>query len=734
MPSKISVIVPVYNVEKYLAQCLESLSRQTLSDLEIICVEDCSTDNSYEVLKTAALKDPRISIVKNKVNQGLSACRNIGIEQCTSPYMMFLDSDDEYDETMCEKMAKAMDESNADVGICGVEIVYEDFANQTKSDEDYFANPNPGVYMLTRSMIGAIKNVVAWNKIYRASLIKENNIRFPEGRYFESYPFWGEICSVAQMITILPEKLYRYRRRAGGIMSSTFNKTDYRSADYVYSILEYRDWLIKNNLYKENLWNFWRLFLFCSSAALNYSKDKKHKEWIISLIKESIPDNSYERAGLGRVSIRALRLLASGNVTKKVNFFGPFNICRNIYSVTFGIGNLNLFCKQYGAGTTLSIFNIPIVQKRFYYGKFLLLLLKKIPLWVKYYDKNVLKIDFCRLLTSVIPKSHIGFKQKLETDISFCLFASNVKVKLHTNSFCELPIDNTNLLRELRQLGRFCFIPNPGNLGDCLIASATYDFFEKNKLGYYLYEKGQRPDTVVYGGGGIWVKDLYSKTFRPFLKVMSKARRIIILPSSIADCEELVQILDERFVVFCREEKSYNYLLDKNTGARIYLDHDMALRASSDVLKAEFKVIPQRIVLLKKVISILRSRMKDPAVLTRTDVEGQGNYPFLFDLSNTFGSRTMRKDDVSFATLLMLSFVDNFSEVITDRLHVGIAAAKMGKKVYLLDNNYGKLSGVYRHSLKSLKNVQLIDTFPDTKSSSPIRIGQNVTILLRSCL
>ena len=103
---KISIIVPIFNVEKYLKQCLSSLQKQTLKEIEIICVEDKSTDKSLEILKSCQLFDDRIKIIQNSKNSGLSTSRNIGIDNSQAPYVMFLDSDDYLAEDACEKLYK----------------------------------------------------------------------------------------------------------------------------------------------------------------------------------------------------------------------------------------------------------------------------------------------------------------------------------------------------------------------------------------------------------------------------------------------------------------------------------------------------------------------------------------------------------------------------------------------------------------------------------------------------
>ena len=119
--SKVSVIIPVYNTEKYLKSCLDSVINQTLSDIEIICINDGSTDNSLDILEEYANKDDRIKIINQK-NQGVSEARNNGIKLAKSDYFILLDSDDSIENTICEKSYNAIVKNNADINIIGFNI------------------------------------------------------------------------------------------------------------------------------------------------------------------------------------------------------------------------------------------------------------------------------------------------------------------------------------------------------------------------------------------------------------------------------------------------------------------------------------------------------------------------------------------------------------------------------------------------------------------------------------
>ena len=288
---------------------------------------------------------------------------------------------------------------------------------------------------------------------------------------------------------------------------------------------------------------------------------------------------------------------------------------------------------------------------------------------------------------------------------------------LDTSSFHSLTLDDYNILNELQNSGKFTYIPNSGNLGDMLIAAATLQFFDAHHLPYVMYHEATSFDTIVYGGGGPWVSD-YENSYTKLFPIFAKAKKIIILPSSFYKCDKLINILDERFVLFCREKQSYSYLQAAETKAKIILDHDMALRMRKDILKPDNLSISYADVHLVQMIKPLLSGQCDVGYFLRDDCEKK-THPTVRNCKNDMdlsafggGSYLSSRDHIFFSAMLMLSVVDSVKTVVTDRLHVGIASVLMGKNVYLLDNSYKKISNVYENSLKNLDNVFMCSDFP----------------------
>ena len=221
---KISVIVPVYNVEKYLFQCIESIIGQTFSDIEIICVNDGSTDSSREILVQYAQKDSRIKIVDKK-NGGLSSARNAGLNVATGEFISFIDSDDWIDETMLEKLYKNITMLNTDISICAVHQ-FDEIKQEIDDSCEYFTlgyfnedfDNRVFSYIDTKDFLMNVC-VMAWNKLYRKSFIDECQAEFPDGLIFEDGPFFFSIFFKTKRVSIVRDFLYYYRiNRSGSIL------------------------------------------------------------------------------------------------------------------------------------------------------------------------------------------------------------------------------------------------------------------------------------------------------------------------------------------------------------------------------------------------------------------------------------------------------------------------------------------------------------------------------------
>jgi len=221
---KVSVIIPVYNTEKYLRECLDSVVNQTLKDIEIICIDDGSTDNSLNILKEYASKDNRFVILEQK-NQGAGAARNKGLEIAKGEYLSFLDSDDYFESNMLEKMYNSVILNNTDIAICQ----YSEHNMQTNKER--ILGYDEKVYsMLLDNKKEYCDNVyklcppVPWNKLYRKSYIVGNNIKFQETIIANDVYFFLIAFALTTSISVVPDRLIIYRKFRKDALTEIRNK------------------------------------------------------------------------------------------------------------------------------------------------------------------------------------------------------------------------------------------------------------------------------------------------------------------------------------------------------------------------------------------------------------------------------------------------------------------------------------------------------------------------------
>ena len=269
---KVSVIVPVYNTEKYLEKCLDSLTGQTLKDIEIICVNDCSPDNSLTILQKYAAIDNRIKIIDFKENQGAAIARNTGIDAATGDYIGFVDSDDYVDLDFYEKLYTKAIETDADI-VKG-KIIIDDKVTlfephwQIKSF-DFLKNPEKFIYGFTTA-------------IYRANLIKHNNIKFPENIKNLEDPYFL-IWAVARACHFDTDENAKYYYQTHD-NSSSHNTSSEDILNGAQKILELINFL---NLPKKHYISIFN-FIYDEILVRNISNEKRKEFLDSSLYKKDI--------------------------------------------------------------------------------------------------------------------------------------------------------------------------------------------------------------------------------------------------------------------------------------------------------------------------------------------------------------------------------------------------------------------------------------------------------------
>lgn len=210
----ISVVVPIYGVEKYLPKCIESIMHQTYHNLEIILVDDESPDGCGEICDRYQAMDPRIKVIHQK-NRGLSGARNAGINLATGDYIGFVDSDDYISEQMYETLLSMNQKNHSQIAICGRYYEFEDGTRTLRYKEEEKVVVMTNTEAIKRMNSFQSFDMAAWDKLYERSLFE--GIRYPEGKLSEDYFIIYRLFDRAFKVSFYPKPLYFYMQRSNSI-------------------------------------------------------------------------------------------------------------------------------------------------------------------------------------------------------------------------------------------------------------------------------------------------------------------------------------------------------------------------------------------------------------------------------------------------------------------------------------------------------------------------------------
>lgn len=247
---KVSVIIPVFNSEKYLTQCIDSVLKQTLKEFELLCIDDGSTDQSYTILNAYAKQDCRIKVYQQR-NKGGGAARNYGLERAVGDYLIFLDSDDFFDHEMLEKVYNRAVTTQSEMCIFGVKI-YNHITGQS-TDAGYGLRkkyiPQKDI-VSWKDMPNLIFNVFQnwpWNKMFRREFVLKNKIKFQEIFRTNDLLFTNTAFVYANRITVLSEALVYYRTHTKDNCQSTNRLYPF---DFYTAFMELKTYLVEQNIYE----------------------------------------------------------------------------------------------------------------------------------------------------------------------------------------------------------------------------------------------------------------------------------------------------------------------------------------------------------------------------------------------------------------------------------------------------------------------------------------------------
>lgn len=282
-----SVIVPVYNVEKYIEKCIRSIQTQTFNNFEILCVDDCGQDNSIEIIKEMAKDDSRIKILKHRKNKGLGAARNTALRAAQGEYIICVDSDDWLMPDCLETVYNTFKQTGLNAIWYKANIWWEDANCLTDlCIFPEFRSLPEGYYTLDDSNLLAYP-MYAWNKAYRKKFILENKLLWSEGVLFEDVEFGVKAGIFAPEIYVLDKNLYVYRRRGDSIIGNCINNVDKAKDIFVVSSNLYK-YLKKNKLFEKYKNSFMRHAVDNINMFRGYSHIQKKLALYIKQYLENI--------------------------------------------------------------------------------------------------------------------------------------------------------------------------------------------------------------------------------------------------------------------------------------------------------------------------------------------------------------------------------------------------------------------------------------------------------------
>lgn len=301
---KVSVVIPVYNGGECLRECLDSVAAQTLADMEIICVDDGSTDDTPAILADRAARDPRFRVVRQE-NAGPGVARNTGMAQATGEYLIFLDADDWFEPDFLETMVARAQETGADVTIC--RSVEFDHATGARRDGAWMLKSalTPGGAFAPAQAAGHLFQFTygwPWDKLYRRAFAVETGLSYPPLPNSEDLVFVFQSLALAKRIALVDRTLVVHRMGRGGSVSNS----RYRDPEVPWQALELlRAGLVERGLYESFERSFlnwameflvWNVANMGDGAAQRRYFHKLKKEWLPAMAFDSHPRSYYENA------------------------------------------------------------------------------------------------------------------------------------------------------------------------------------------------------------------------------------------------------------------------------------------------------------------------------------------------------------------------------------------------------------------------------------------------------
>lgn len=284
---KVSIIIPFYNSREYLNKCLESVINQTLKEVEVLLIDDASSDNSFEIAKTFAEKDNRIKLIKNKKNSGQGYSRNLGIEIAQGEYIAFLDSDDWIEPEIYEKLYNRAKETDADIIKCQFYHVHDQkeekyrYTNLIKDYDKVYKYSDTPLVLLGQSIS------FVWNGMYKKSFLQAKKLKFNNTKQSEDALFHWQTTIEAEKLVFMEDYLYYYNKNNAFSETTKIKK---RYKDILINIKAIKEFIFKKNLQKELANAFilrcFTFYKFMLSPNLNFFQNRKSHRILMNMIND----------------------------------------------------------------------------------------------------------------------------------------------------------------------------------------------------------------------------------------------------------------------------------------------------------------------------------------------------------------------------------------------------------------------------------------------------------------
>lgn len=320
----VSIIVPVYNTEKYLSTCIDSIINQTYKNLEIIIVDDGSTDSSPKICDEYACRDSRIKVIHKK-NGGLSSARNAGLDVITGNYISFIDSDDYIAQTFIENLLNALHNDNSDFAMCNFIQINEN--NEVLFEFPQINSDEIGCHTISdfwRTFEKhATVSIVSWNKLYRRRLF--DDIRYLEGHIHEDLYIMPDITEGSSTVSFVIEPMYYYVKHSDSIIGKLKNTANF-DIDKAMSLIKLCEYFLKKEYFSVLIIQIINTVI---ETTINYKKSNKHfhseKETFNKCKKTLI--NLYKEIRINKQSFP---------ISYKIKFFmSIYSLSTNIFYVTY---------------------------------------------------------------------------------------------------------------------------------------------------------------------------------------------------------------------------------------------------------------------------------------------------------------------------------------------------------------------------------------------------------------